>query len=190
MAVRSGRRVSGNQTYGTLVLGGARSGKSRFAEDLAIQSGLARIYVATGTAFDGEMEKRIALHQDRRGSGWRTVEEQTDLAGVLAREAKSDAVLLVDCLTLWLNNLMMADKDLASESARLCDAVSTLAGPCVFVSNEVGMGIVPDNRLSREFRDAQGRLNQDMAAVCGKVIFVAAGQPLLLKPNQQPDISL
>ncbi|WP_417679986.1 bifunctional adenosylcobinamide kinase/adenosylcobinamide-phosphate guanylyltransferase [Roseibium sp.] len=190
MAVRSGRRVSGKHTYGTLVLGGARSGKSRFAEDLAIRSDLSRVYVATGTAFDGEMEKRIAAHRDRRGAGWRTVEEQTDLAGVLAREGKADTVLLVDCLTLWLNNLMMADKDLASESARLCNAVSTLAGPCVFVSNEVGMGIVPENRLSREFRDAQGRLNQDMAAVCGKVIFVAAGQPLLLKPNQQPDITL
>jgi adenosylcobinamide kinase/adenosylcobinamide-phosphate guanylyltransferase len=182
--------VSDQCAYGTLVLGGARSGKSRFAEDLAIRSGLVRVYVATGTAFDGEMEKRIAAHRTQRGTGWRTVEEQIDLAGVLALEAKPDTVLLVDCLTLWLNNLMMADRDLTAEIARLCDAVSTLAGPCVFVSNEVGMGIVPDNRLSREFRDAQGRLNQDMAAVCGKVIFVAAGQPILLKPNQQPEISL
>lgn len=182
--------MSGTHTYGSLVLGGARSGKSRFAEDLAVRSGLARVYVATGTAFDGEMERRIAVHKDRRGTGWRTVEEQTDLAGVLSQEARRDTVLLVDCLTLWLNNLMMADGDLATESARLCDAVSTLAGPCIFVSNEVGMGIVPDNRLSRDFRDAQGRLNQDMAAACGKVIFVAAGQPILLKPNQQPDITL
>ncbi|WP_394701412.1 bifunctional adenosylcobinamide kinase/adenosylcobinamide-phosphate guanylyltransferase [uncultured Roseibium sp.] len=182
--------MSDQRAYGTLVLGGARSGKSRFAEDLALRSGLGRIYVATGTAFDGEMEKRIAAHRTQRGAGWRTVEEQTDLAGVLRREGKADAVLLVDCLTLWLNNLMMADRDLAAESARLCDAVSMLAGRCIFVSNEVGMGIVPDNRLSRDFRDAQGRLNQDMAAVCGKVIFVAAGQPFLLKPNQQPEISL
>jgi len=182
--------MSETRTNGTLVVGGARSGKSRFAEDLALRSGLAKVYVATGTAFDGEMERRIAAHRDRRGMGWRTVEEQTDLVSVLAREAGPGAVLLVDCLTLWLNNLMMAERDLAAESARLCDAVTALAGPCVFVSNEVGMGIVPDNRLSREFRDAQGRLNQDMAAVCGKVVFVAAGQPLLLKPNQQPDISL
>ena len=110
-------------------------------------SGLARVYVATGTAFDSEMEKRIAAHRTQRGTGWRTVEEQTDLAGVLAREARPGTVLLVDCLTLWLNNLMMAEKDLTAESARLCEAVSALAGPCLFVSNEVGMGIVPDNRL-------------------------------------------
>lgn len=182
--------MSEQHAYGTLVLGGARSGKSRFAEDLVVRSGLARVYIATGTAFDSEMEKRIAAHRTQRGTGWRTVEEQTDLAGVLAREANPGSVLLVDCLTLWLNNLMMAEKDLTAESARLCEAVSALAGPCLFVSNEVGMGIVPDNRLSREFRDAQGRLNQDMAAVCGKVVFVAAGQPFLLKPNQQPEITL
>lgn len=176
--------------FGALVLGGARSGKSRLAEELAIKSGLSKIYVATGSALDSEMAERIAVHQQQRGEGWRTVEEQTDLAGVIARESGPDQVLLVDCLTLWLNNLMMADKDLAAESTRLCAAVADLAGPCVFVSNEVGLGIVPDNRLSREFRDAQGRLNQAMAAVCGKVVFVAAGLPLLLKPNQQSELSI
>lgn len=176
--------------YGTLVLGGARSGKSRFAENLLEVSGLAKVYVATAAAFDAEMESRISAHQVQRGSGWRTVEEQTDLVSVLDRESAPDRALLVDCLTLWLNNLMMADRDVASESARLCQAVTTLKGPCVFVSNEVGTGIVPENRLAREFRDSQGRLNQDIAAVCGKVVLVSAGLPLLLKPIQQPEISL
>lgn len=175
---------------GTLILGGARSGKSRFAEELAVKSGLTKIYVATGAPFDSEMEARIAAHKDRRGEGWRTLEEPLDLAGVLPRESGPDKVLLVDCLTLWLNNVMMAEKDWAAETARLCDAIADLAGPCVFVSNETGMGIVPENALARAFRDAQGRLNQEIAAVCGKVVLVAAGLPLLLKPLQQPDIAL
>lgn len=176
--------------YGTLVLGGARSGKSRFAEKLLEASGLAKVYVATAAAFDAEMESRISAHQVQRGQGWRTVEEQTDLVGVLDGEAGPDRALLVDCLTLWLNNLMMAEKDLASESARLCEAVAALKGPCIFVSNEVGAGIVPENRLAREFRDSQGRLNQEVAAACGKVVLVSAGLPLLLKPIQQPEISI
>lgn len=176
--------------FGTLVLGGARSGKSRFAEKLLDASGLAKVYVATAAAFDAEMENRIAKHQVQRGDGWRTIEEQTDLVAVLARETGPDRVLLVDCLTLWLNNLMMANKDLTDETERLCTAIGSLKGPCVLVSNEVGTGIVPDNRLAREFRDTQGRLNQDIAAVCGKVVLVSAGLPLLLKPIQQPEISL
>lgn len=176
--------------YGTLVLGGARSGKSRFAEKLLEASGLAKVYVATAAAFDAEMESRISAHQVQRGEGWRTVEEQIDLAGVIDREAGPDRALLVDCLTLWLNNLMMAERDFASESARLCEAVAALKGPCVFVSNEVGAGIVPENRLARAFRDTQGRLNQDIAAVCGKVVQVSAGLPFLLKPIQQPEIRL
>jgi adenosylcobinamide kinase/adenosylcobinamide-phosphate guanylyltransferase len=173
-----------------LVTGGARSGKSRFAELLAADSGLEKVYVATGAAHDGEMAERIALHRDRRGNCWRTVEEPLDLCGALRRDCAEDRVVLVDCLTLWLSNLMFSEKDIAAESARLCAVLSTLSGPCIFVSNEVGMGIVPENSLSRAFRDAQGRLNQDMAQVCGKVVFVAAGLPILLKPSSQAEISL
>ena len=173
-----------------LVVGGARSGKSRFAESLAENSGLQKIYIATGAAHDGEMAERIAQHRAQRGSSWETIEEQLDLAGVLSRECRPDRVVLIDCLTLWLSNILFADKDLSVETERLCAAARRLDGPCVFVSNEVGMGIVPENRLSRSFRDAQGRLNQSMAGVCQQVVFVAAGLPLLLKPSSQPEISL
>ncbi|KZM49856.1 bifunctional adenosylcobinamide kinase/adenosylcobinamide-phosphate guanylyltransferase [Labrenzia sp. OB1] len=174
----------------TLVLGGARSGKSRFAEDLAEKSGLEKIYVATAAAFDSEMAERIGDHRTRRGPAWTTFEEQLDLKNVLLRECQPGRVVLVDCLTLWLSNLTFAEKDIAAETAELCQTVADLQGPCVFVSNEVGMGIVPENRLSRSFRDAQGRLNQDMAQVCRQVVFVAAGLPTLLKPNLQPEIRL
>lgn len=188
-----GREIVVNERTGprsTLVLGGARSGKSRFAERLAVRSGLQKIYVATGAAFDAEMADRIAAHQHQRGDDWQTIEEQLDLAGVLARECRPGRVVLVDCLTLWLSNLTFAEKNIADETAKLCDAVSELASACVFVSNEVGMGIVPDNRLSRSFRDAQGRLNQDIAQACSQVVFVAAGLPVLLKPNPHMDIAL
>jgi adenosylcobinamide kinase/adenosylcobinamide-phosphate guanylyltransferase len=173
-----------------LVFGGARSGKSRFAEKLAADSGLSKIYVATGAAHDNEMAERIAAHRTQRGPSWDTIEEQLDLAGVLDRECRPDRVVLVDCLTLWLSNILFADKDIALETERLCARVAGLSGPCVLVSNEVGMGIVPENRLSRSFRDAQGRLNQAMAGVCRKVVFVGAGLPLLMKPTSQPDITL
>ncbi len=149
-----------------------------------------KVYIATGAAFDAEMENRIAAHRDQRGPLWRTIEEQTDLTSVLQRESLANTVVLVDCLTLWLSNLYFAEKDIVAETACLCEAVASLQGPCVFVSNEVGMGIVPENRLSRSFRDAQGRLNQDIAKVCEKVVFVAAGLPMVLKPNSQPDIKL
>lgn len=174
----------------TLVFGGARSGKSTFAERLAEQSGLQKIYVATGAAFDAEMADRIAAHQRQRGDGWHTIEEQLDLTTILQRECQPGRVVLVDCLTLWLSNLTFAEKDIAGETAKLCDAVRELQSACVFVSNEVGMGIVPDNRLSRSFRDAQGRLNQDIAQACSQVVFVAAGLPLLMKPNPYMDIAL
>ncbi|MBO6755413.1 MAG: bifunctional adenosylcobinamide kinase/adenosylcobinamide-phosphate guanylyltransferase [Roseibium sp.] len=179
--------TSGNAT---LVTGGARSGKSRFAEQLCVRSGLDRIYLATGAPFDDEMKARIDAHQAQRGVGWTTIEEGLDLAGAVMRAAGPDCVVLVDCLTLWLNNLMMAECDLAAETARLTDAIRGLNGPCVLVSNEVGLGIVPENRLARTFRDAQGRLNQDIASVCAQVVFVAAGQPLLMKSRQEPEITL
>jgi len=174
----------------TLVFGGARSGKSRFAEKLAINSGLEKTYLATGQAFDAEMTERIAAHRQQRGEGWTTVEEPIDVAGVLENECQADRVVLVDCLTLWLSNLTFAERDIAVETAKLCSTVSQLQGAAIFVSNEVGMGIVPENRLSRSFRDAQGRLNQDIAEACSQVVFVAAGLPLLMKPNTQLDITL
>lgn len=174
----------------TLVFGGARSGKSRFAERFAVNSGLQKVYIATGAAYDDEMTERISAHRQQRGAGWITIEEQIDLKGILRDECRPGRVLLVDCLTLWLSNLIFADRDIVSESAELCDLVARIEGACIFVSNEVGMGIVPENRLSRSFRDAQGRLNQDIAEVCSQVVFVAAGLPLLMKPNTQPEITL
>lgn len=178
------------KTSVALILGGARSGKSRFAEELAINSGLRRVYVATSPVIDTEMDERIALHRAQRGNDWRTIEEELDLVGVLTREAAPDTVILVDCLTLWLNNLLYRERDVALEARRLAEALESIKGPCVLVSNEVGMGIVPENALARSFRDAQGRLNQDIAAVAQKVIFVAAGLPLVLKPSSHPDIKI
>jgi adenosylcobinamide kinase/adenosylcobinamide-phosphate guanylyltransferase len=163
------------------VLGGARSGKTRHALDLAEACGLRPVYVATGTAFDDEMRDRIARHREERGPQWSTVEEPIDLASVIARDASAGRVLLVDCLTLWLNNLMFAERDIAVASAGLCAALAASAGPLILVSNEVGLGIVPENALARAFRDAQGRLNQAVAKIATRVTFVAAGLPLVLK---------
>ncbi|TYC50389.1 bifunctional adenosylcobinamide kinase/adenosylcobinamide-phosphate guanylyltransferase [Rhodobacterales bacterium] len=173
-----------------LVLGGARSGKSRYAEALADRSGLSKTYVATGAAFDDEMAERIRLHKVQRGTAWKTVEEQMDLPSVLKAECRPDCVVLVDCLTLWLSNLLFREQDMAAAAQSLQETLPSLEGPCIFVSNETGMGIVPEHRLSRTFRDAQGRLNQDIARICDTVVFVAAGLPMVLKPNSQPDIIL
>ncbi len=167
----------------TLVLGGARSGKSAFAEQLVEGSGLSPVYLATGQAFDGEMSERIALHQGRRGPQWRTVEEPLEMRAALLREAAADRVLLVDCLTLWVTNLMLADRDIGQECASAVAALGELAGPVVFVSNEVGLGIVPDNAMARQFRDHAGRVNQAFAAAAQTVFFVAAGLPMQLKPS-------
>lgn len=179
---------------GTLVLGGARSGKSRFAEDLVVGSGLTPVYVATAeagaSAVDAEMRARIDAHRARRGEGWVTVEEPLDLVRVLGEVTSPERAVLVDCLTLWLSNLTFAGRDVAKETASLCETLRWLAGPVVFVSNEIGMGLVPDNALSRTFRDDQGRLNQQIAQACGRVVFVASGQPLLLKPSSNPVIAL
>ena len=166
-----------------LVLGGARSGKSRFAEAEAIASGLDKVYVATASAWDDEMRARIARHRaDRADAGWRTIEEPLALVEALARESAPDRVLLVDCLTLWLSNVMLDGRDSGTACDRLATLLPELAGPVIFVSNEVGSGIVPDNALGRAFRDAQGRLNQAMATACGRVVLVIAGLPLWLKP--------
>lgn len=162
----------------TLVLGGARSGKSAYAERLA---GDGAVYLATGQALDAEMAERIRLHRERRGPGWTTVEEPFALAAALVRHAAPGRPVLVDCLTLWVSNLMLADRDVATAGAELVRVLPALPGPVILVSNEVGLGIVPDNALARRFRDLAGRLNQDVAAVAGRVVLVAAGLPLSLK---------
>lgn len=163
----------------TLVLGGARSGKSRHAEGLVTAMAPPWIYVATAQAFDEEMTARIAEHRSRRDAGWHTVEAPLDLAGVIA--ADSGQTMLIDCLTLWLSNIMLDGRDVEAACNALVDALAAAKGPIVAVSNEVGLGIVPDNALARRFRDAQGRLNQDVAARADRVVLMAAGLPLTLK---------
>lgn len=171
----------------TLVLGGARSGKSRFAEELVRDSGLSRIYLATASAGDDEMAARIAHHRARRGEGWLTIEEPLALVEALAREARSDRAILVDCLTLWLSNLMHEAADPERAAKQLAAWLRDAPGVVVLVSNEIGLGLVPETPLGRAFRDAQGRLNQIIAASAARVAFVAAGLPLWLKdrPNQE-----
>ncbi len=163
----------------TLVLGGARSGKSAYAESLLADR--PALYLATGQALDDEMAQRIRHHRDRRGPGWHTIEEPLDLALALDRHARLDRPVLVDCLTLWLSNLMHAGRDVDAAVGGLCEVLAEPAGPVVLVSNEIGLGLVPETRLGREFRDHQGRLNQRVAAQCRRVVFVAAGLPLTLK---------
>ncbi len=164
-----------------LVLGGARSGKSAFAERLVSETGLSRHYIATGRAFDDEMRERIARHREDRGEGWRTHEEPLALAERIADVARKDRAVLVDCLTLWVTNLMLEGRDIAAECAGLAAAVKAAPGRLVLVSNEVGLGIVPENRMAREFRDHAGRLHQQIAAIVPQVYFVAAGLPLKMK---------
>ncbi|WP_407159877.1 bifunctional adenosylcobinamide kinase/adenosylcobinamide-phosphate guanylyltransferase [Bradyrhizobium sp. STM 3557] len=165
----------------TLVLGGARSGKSRYAEGLVTAAPAPWIYVATAQAFDEEMTARIAQHRSRRAEGWRTVEAPLDLAGTMAAHTSSDQIMLIDCLTLWLSNVMLAGHNVEAACDTLVEALAHANGPLVVVSNEVGLGIVPDNALARRFRDAQGRLNQEIAARADRVILMAAGLPLTLK---------
>ena len=164
------------------VLGGARSGKSRFAERMAVESGLERHYIATGRAFDDEMRARIGRHQqDRAEDGWTTHEEPFDLAGTITAVAAPDRVLLVDCLTLWVTNLMIAEGDIDAAGDALAALLPQTAGRIILVANEVGLGIVPENRMAREFRDHAGRLHQKIAAHADEVYFIAAGLPLKMK---------
>lgn len=175
----------------TLVLGGARSGKSATAEKIAVGAAAARgrrpIYIATAEARDGEMAARIARHRIDRGPDWRTVEAPLELEAALRETATDGAVVLVDCLTLWLTNNMLADDGAATDDALEAAGAAllrTAAGAdatIVFVSNEVGLGIAPATPLGRRFRDAQGRLNQAAAAAAERALFVAAGLPLALK---------
>jgi adenosylcobinamide kinase/adenosylcobinamide-phosphate guanylyltransferase len=166
----------------SLVLGGARSGKSRYAESLIGER--PAIYIATAEAHDDEMADRIRRHQARRGANWTTREAPVELAAVLRIESQPGRVVLVDCLTLWLSNLLGAGRDPAADSAALIECLSGLPAPVIFVANEVGLGIVPDNALARQFRNDAGRLNQQIAGIADRVVFVAAGLPLILKDKQ------
>ncbi|WP_168074896.1 bifunctional adenosylcobinamide kinase/adenosylcobinamide-phosphate guanylyltransferase [Caulobacter sp. SSI4214] len=167
----------------TLVLGGARSGKSAFAQRAAEGAaiGARPVLIATGQAFDDEMAERIARHQADRGDSWMTVEAPLDLSAALAA-LPADGVAVVDCLTLWLSNLMLADQDVATATGALLKAVSACEARLWLVSNEVGLGIVPETPLGRRFRDEAGRLHQDLARAVDEVFFIAAGLPLRLKP--------
>lgn len=167
----------------TLVLGGARSGKSALGEAMVLNAPGQPVYIATAEALDDEMVERIARHRADRGPCWHTVEAPLDLAEALARESSRDRPVLVDCLTLWVSNLMIAGRDVEAEGARLIDTLGRLDGPVVLVSNEVGLGIVPDNAMARAYRDAAGRLNQAVAAAATRAVFVAAGLPLVLKDD-------
>lgn len=173
------------KTGKVLVLGGARSGKSAYGEKLVAESGLQPVYIATAQPGDAEMAERIAHHRARRGASWLTVEEPDRLEWALTDRAGEGTAVLVDCLTLWLSNLMASGADIEARSRALCDRLRGLPGLSVFVSNEVGMGLVPDNPLGRRFRDAQGRLNQAVAEAVDHVVFVAAGLPLTLKGAPQ-----
>lgn len=163
-----------------LVLGGARSGKSRFAEAEVERRPAPWAYVATAEARDPEMEARIAHHRARRGVGWQTHDAPLDLAGLLAKLPPEQPVL-VDCLTLWLTNHLLAEHDLSTEGAVLEQALAARRGLTVCVANEVGFGIVPDNALARRFRDAAGLLNQRLASSARRVVLVVAGLPLIVK---------
>jgi adenosylcobinamide kinase/adenosylcobinamide-phosphate guanylyltransferase len=165
----------------TFVLGGARSGKSRYAEGLVMDCAPPWVYIATAEAHDSEMSARIAEHRQRRDGRWRTVEAPLDLPGAIATHGSEGQAVLIDCLTLWLTNVMLAGQDLIAEQQRLITALSSADGPVVVVSNEVGFGIVPDNALARKFRDAQGRLNMQVAAIADRAVLIAAGLPLILK---------
>lgn len=164
----------------SLVLGGAASGKSAFAEALVRATGRPRIYIATAQAFDAEMTAKIAAHQRARGPGWRTIEAPLDPGAALGAATSAEVVLL-DCATLWLSNLMLADLEPAVAWQGLERALATCPAPVVVVSNEVGLGLVPDTPLGRRFREAQGMLNQRLAALADLAVLVVAGLPLVLK---------
>ncbi|HWL71719.1 MAG TPA: bifunctional adenosylcobinamide kinase/adenosylcobinamide-phosphate guanylyltransferase [Geminicoccus sp.] len=165
----------------TLVLGGARSGKSRYAEALCLEAAGDPLYLATSQPLDAEMAARVARHRAERDRRWRTVEEPLMLAERLAELAAPGRIVLVECLTLWLTNLMVAGRDVAAESAGLVRLLPDLAGPVVLVSNEVGQGIVPANAMAREFVDHAGRLHQAIARAADRVVLLVAGLPVMVK---------
>lgn len=164
----------------TFVLGGASSGKSAFAEALVLATGAARVYVATSQVYDDEMAAKVRDHLAARGDGWLTIEEPMDMSKALS-QIGPDQVVLLDCASMWLTNHMMAESDLGTATEAFMAALSACAGRVVVVSNEVGMGIVPDNALARRFRIAQGKLNQRLAEKADLAVFVVAGLPQVLK---------
>lgn len=164
----------------SLVIGGARSGKTALAERMVLASGLPRQVIVTARIWDDEMAARVAAHRLARGDGWSVVEAPDDLPAAL-RAAPPGHAVLIDCITLWLTNRMLADHDLAADLADLCAALSDAPGPVVVVTNEVGLSIVPENALARRFRDEQGRANQTIAAASDLVLGVMAGLPFVLK---------
>jgi len=168
------------------VLGGARSGKTGVALARAEASGLAPVMVATAQAWDTEMEARIAAHRAERGAAWGLIEEPLDLARVLREEASEARILVVDCLTLWLTNTLLGERDAEAAIADIAEALAEIGGPVVLVSNEVGLGIVPENALARRFRDLQGRLNRVIAAGADRVTLVVAGLEIVAKGADSP----
>ncbi|MEP1766850.1 MAG: bifunctional adenosylcobinamide kinase/adenosylcobinamide-phosphate guanylyltransferase [Sulfitobacter sp.] len=168
---------------GTFVLGGAASGKSQWAEAHVASAGQPMIYLATGRTEDDETTARVEIHQARRDNQWTTIEEPLDLAAPLA-SLRPDTPVLIDCATMWLSNQMMRDADLTQETTKLIAALNSCQAPWVIVSNEVGHGIVPDNRLARQFREAQGRLNIALAAAADLAVMVVAGLPQILKDTR------
>lgn len=165
----------------SLILGGTRSGKSNFAQHFAEQSNRQLIYVATAEAFDEEMTDRISRHQHDRGPQWQTVEETLNLAAAIANHSNPQTTLLVDCLTIWLSNVMLADQNITAAVDGLVEALSSASGAVILVSNEVGSGIVPESALGRQFRDEAGWMNQRIAAAADDVALITAGLPLWLK---------
>ncbi len=169
-------------TKSILITGGARSGKSALAERMTLALGTPALYIATAEAWDDEMADRIARHRARRGAEWETVAEPTDLVRALT-ETDGGAPRLVDCVTLWLSNLMLGGHDWEAEVARIADLIPRLSAPVVFVTNEVGSGIVPDNALARAYRDAAGIANQRLADACDELWLCVSGHPLKVKPQ-------
>lgn len=165
----------------TLVLGGAKSGKSAFAENLCDTFTGQKIYLATGQAGDDEMSTRIKAHQAHRDTSWQTIEAPLDIVTALEAHNNPQTIILLDCLTLWISNLMMAEHDFDTALTELLGQIKTTQANLVIVSNEVGQGIVPDNKLSRLFRDQAGRAHQKIADLCDDVYFVTAGLPQKLK---------
>lgn len=167
------------------ILGGARSGKTGYAlqqaEELSTKYDFQKVYVATAQIFDPEMQDRVKRHQDERDETWATLEAPLELSTIIRMHAQHDRVLLIDCLTLWLSNHMLAEHDLEEKRKDLVDAIDLAKGPLILVSNEVGLSIVPDNKLGRDYRDESGWMNQQVAKVANKVTFVAAGLPMLMK---------
>lgn len=165
------------------VLGGARSGKSRYAQARAEASAGQLIFIATAQAFDAEMTDRITQHRADRGERWSTVEAPLDLAEAIAAHAAPNTTLLIDCLTLWASNLMFEERDIAHETQKLVSAIRAARSPVILVANEVGLGIVPDNALARRFRDVAGSINQAVAAAVDEAVMMFAGLPLWLKKS-------